>query len=1033
MTIIETFIQLRDDIKTWVTNNLVALNEKVDKIEGFSGDYNDLKNKPDILEDSSDSLNVVDQSGNVILKVDENGLATTHVEANTMTLNGQSLANVVEEVGTLNDLVGNKAVSTQIEDAINSQYHFSGDYNDLANKPDILEDGSDSFVVADSFGNIILEVDESGLSTTHVKAQSVILDGQTFTGDYEELTNKPNVLDDGSGSFVIADEEGNVVLEVDESGLNTTTVAAKSVVIDGVNAATEAYVDGVAGDLHAKMDSLHRIITVTDGVADITGRELFNSEHARKFKVAQQLEYKSGSVTGTTYRYYNITDITIGEMSATGLEIIVLCYCIENDVICQCKLHSDAANPDGFMTATFTEINVSASFEEVDDKFEAISSLISTHAGNIDVHVTTDDKTRWNNINNILDDSSGALNITDESGNIIMTVDENGLNTTALSVRGVNIQSSFDKKVDKIEGKGLSTEDFTTAEKDKLAGLDAELAKKSDVGHDHDDVYYTETEIDDKLSNKSDVGHIHNDIYYTKEDINDKLSPVVSHIGDGDIHVSTDDKTRWNNINNISDDGSGTLNITDGLGNIIMAVDESGLNTTDVLIKGVSIQSTINQKADSTLASAKEYANDVKNDLLNGAGGAYDTLKELGDLIDVNVNAIDALEQVAASKASSADLTDHTTNKSNPHGVTLSQLGVNASTDELNKLDGVTATTTEINYLSGVTSKIQTQLNSKVKQTDFDTHTSDTTIHITAAERTKWNNKSTFSGDYNDLTNAPDIKEDGSGNLVIADPNGNIIFRSDGNGFETTTLSAQSLVVDGVNISETIEQHEAKLNTIAEGANKYVHPTPSITRGTGTSSPKHGGQFNAIGSIAVNDSGHITSYTRTTYTLPTYDAATPSAAGLMSVADKIKLDGVEEGANKYVHPVITRSNSQYTGKLSYGKSFSAIQSVVVDDSGHVTEYLPATYKMPDIPTSVATATLTSSNWAYSSNIYTQDVTVTGVTATNLVTVSPVADSWVAAGDCCVRCTAQATDTLTFVADDKPSGDLTFNVAIQEVR
>lgn len=59
--------------------------------------------------------------------------------------------------------------------------------------------------------------------------------------------------------------------------------------------------------------------------------------------------------------------------------------------------------------------------------------------------------------------------------------------------------------------------------------------------------------------------------------------------------------------------------------------------------------------ADTALASAKTYADSaatkVKNDLLNGAGEAYDTLKELGDLIETNVDAIEALEIVAAGKA----------------------------------------------------------------------------------------------------------------------------------------------------------------------------------------------------------------------------------------------------------------------------------------------------------------------------------------------------------------------------------------------
>lgn len=38
----------------------------------------------------------------------------------------------------------------------------------------------------------------------------------------------------------------------------------------------------------------------------------------------------------------------------------------------------------------------------------------------------------------------------------------------------------------------------------------------------------------------------------------------------------------------------------------------------------------------------------VKDELLNGAGAAYDTLKELGDLIDTNKDAITALKETAA-------------------------------------------------------------------------------------------------------------------------------------------------------------------------------------------------------------------------------------------------------------------------------------------------------------------------------------------------------------------------------------------------
>lgn len=95
---------------------------------------------------------------------------------------------------------------------------------------------------------------------------------------------------------------------------------------------------------------------------------------------------------------------------------------------------------------------------------------------------------------------------------------------------------------------------------------------------------------------------------------------------------------------------------------------------------GNAIISTYETKSDasSKLTEAKTYADSVatkvKDDLLNGAGSAYDTLKELGDLIDDNQDAIEALEIIASGKADANTLTSHINNKSNPHSVTADQI-----------------------------------------------------------------------------------------------------------------------------------------------------------------------------------------------------------------------------------------------------------------------------------------------------------------------------------------------------------------------
>jgi hypothetical protein len=55
---------------------------KADKDELFSRDYNDLENKPNIIDNQSDSLEIADILGNVILKVNKDGISSTQLFLN---------------------------------------------------------------------------------------------------------------------------------------------------------------------------------------------------------------------------------------------------------------------------------------------------------------------------------------------------------------------------------------------------------------------------------------------------------------------------------------------------------------------------------------------------------------------------------------------------------------------------------------------------------------------------------------------------------------------------------------------------------------------------------------------------------------------------------------------------------------------------------------------------------------------------------------------------------------------------------------
>ena len=73
----------------------------------------------------------------------------------------------------------------------------------------------------------------------------------------------------------------------------------------------------------------------------------------------------------------------------------------------------------------------------------------------------------------------------------------------------------------------------------------------------------------------------------------------------------------------------------------------------------------------------------------------------------------------------------------------------------------------------------------------------------------------------------------------------------------------------------------------------------------------------------------------------------------------------------------------------------------------------------------ATASLTSAGWSGN----TQTVSVSGVTAANTIIVAPDPANFSAYAESGIRCTAQASGTLTFVCEDVPTETITVNVVI----
>ena len=258
--------------------------------------------------------------------------------------------------------------------------------------------------------------------------------------------------------------------------------------------------------------------------------------------------------------------------------------------------------------------------------------------------------------------------------------------------------------------------------------------------HNHDNDYYTQVQIDSKLSGKSDTTHNHDTLYAAKTHNHDGVyatsghnhdtkydakgaaaavqtnldtvsDTLDAHTSNTDIHFTSDERDKLKNIqagaqvntitgvkgNSESSYRTGNVNITKaniGLGNVDNTADsaktvkhaataDSATSATSATKatqdgNGKVISSTYETKTDaeSKLATAKQYTDTAISNLINSAPSTLDTLGEIATAMQTNGNVVEALDAAVGTKANASDLTSHTLNKSNPHGVTKSQVGL---------------------------------------------------------------------------------------------------------------------------------------------------------------------------------------------------------------------------------------------------------------------------------------------------------------------------------------------------------------------
>ena len=191
-----------------------------------------------------------------------------------------------------------------------------------------------------------------------------------------------------------------------------------------------------------------------------------------------------------------------------------------------------------------------------------------------------------------------------------------------------------------------------------LGSSDFELATSKNITIELLTGNYVEDRRLSAIDNKADKEHNHDNVYYTEVEVDTKLLEINTSISNIENGTTAIKKAEQASIADKATSADIALFAEkDAKGNII----DSTYATKESLEQKAPLVHEHNDlyytelEIDTKLASQQEYADnaatEVKDELLNGAGEAYDTLKELGLLIDENKSAIDALEIISTSKA----------------------------------------------------------------------------------------------------------------------------------------------------------------------------------------------------------------------------------------------------------------------------------------------------------------------------------------------------------------------------------------------
>lgn len=267
-----------------------------------------------------------------------------------------------------------------------------------------------------------------------------------------------------------------------------------------------------------------------------------------------------------------------------------------------------------------------------------------------------------------------------------------------------------------------------------LNELSTTVSGKANASHSHDDIYYTETEIDAKLASKSDSSHTHTGVY-------DLSGSAASALTSANAYTNS-------KIDALVGEGASTT--LDTIGEISAAI-EGNQDAIDILNSAIGTKANttdLNAHANDTEIHITDAERDVWNAKSNFSGN-YNDLTNKPNIPSINGLASEDYvdEKVGAVTVESIGALPNTT------VIPTVPTNVSAFANDAGYL-------TEHQSLDGLAT--ETYVDSQIDAIDIPNALSDLTADsthrlVTDAEKASWNAKSNFSGNYNDLTNKPSI------------------------------------------------------------------------------------------------------------------------------------------------------------------------------------------------------------------------------------------------------------------------------------